>query len=224
MKRLTVAAIITVVAAGVFTGCGNAGTAQMNSATGTTAESQNSQDAGTQSSAQSDDQNAAGTTDQTGSNSGTQDIGEDAALQAALEAAGVSESDASRLRISKDRDDGRVVYEIRFDVDQTEYDYDVLASDGQILGSDVELRNDDRDDDDDRNRGSNADVAISREEAIDIALAKVSGATESDIRIELDHDDGRYKYEGDIIYERVEYDFEIDANSGDVLEWSEERD
>ena len=224
MKRLTVAAIITVVAAGVFTGCGNAGTTQMNSATGTTAESQNSQDAGTQSSAQSDDQNAAGTTDQTGSNSGTQDIGEDAALQAALEAAGVSESDASRLRISKDRDDGRVVYEIRFDVDQTEYDYDVLASDGQILSSDVELRNDDRDDDDDRNRGSNAGVAISREEAIDIALAKVSGATESDIKIELDHDDGRYKYEGDIIYERVEYDFEIDANSGDVLEWSEERD
>ena len=224
MKRLTVAAIITVVAAGVFTGCGNAGTTQMNSATGTTAESQNSQDAGTQGSAQSDDQNAAGTTDQTGSNSGTQDIGEDAALQAALEAAGVSESDASRLRISKDRDDGRVVYEIRFDVDQTEYDYDVLASDGQILSSDVELRNDDRDDDDDRNRGSNADVAISREEAIDIALAKVSGATESDIRIELDYDDGRYTYEGDIIYERVEYDFTIDANSGDVLEWSEERD
>lgn len=223
MKRLTVAAIITVVAAGVFTGCGNAGTTQMNSATGTTAESQNSQDAGTQSSAQSDDQNAAGTTDQTGSNSGTQDIGEDAALQAALEAAGVSESDASRLRISKDRDDGRVVYEIRFDVDQTEYDYDVLASDGQILSSDVELRNDDGDDDDDRNRGSNADVAISREEAIDIALAKVSGATESDIRIELDHDDGRYKYEGDIIYERVEYDFEIDANSGDVISWEEER-
>ena len=224
MKRLTVAAIITVVAAGVFTGCGNAGTTQMNSATGTTAESQNSQDAGTQSSAQSDDQNAAGTTDQIGSNSGTQDIGEDAALQAALEAAGVSESDASRLRISKDRDDGRVVYEIRFDVDQTEYDYDVLASDGQILSSDVELRNDDRDDDDDRNRGSNADVAISREEAIDIALAKVSGATESDIRIELDHDDGRYKYEGDIIYERVEYDFEIECRNkiiiyGAVAKW-----
>ena len=224
MKRLTVAAIITVVAAGVFTGCGNAGTTQMNSATGTTAESQNSQDAGTQSSAQSDDQNAAGTTDQTGSNSGTQDIGEDAALQAALEAAGVSESDASRLRISKDRDDGRVVYDVRFDVDQTEYDYEVLASDGQIVSSDVERRDDDGYDDDDRSRGSNADVAVSREEAIDIALAKVSGATENDIRIELDHDDGRYKYEGDIIYERVEYDFEIDANSGDILEWSEERD
>lgn len=223
MKRLTVAAIITVVAAGVFTGCGNAGATQMNSATGTTAESQNSQDAGTQSSAQSDDQNAAGTTDQNGSNPGTQDIGEDAALQAALEAAGVSESDASRLRISKDRDDGRVVYEIRFDVGQTEYDYDVLASDGQIVSYDMEHRNDDRDDDDRRNAG-NADVAVSREKAAETALAKVPGAAEDDIRIELDYDDGRYKYEGDIIYERVEYDFEIDANSGKVLEWSEERE
>ena len=218
MKRLTVAAIIAVMAVGVFTGCGNRGTAQMNSATANTAESQNS---GTANSAQSDDQSTVGTADQSGTNSGAQDIGEDAALQAALEAAGISEAEASRVRVSMDRDDGRVVYDVRFDVDQTEYDYEVLASDGQIVSSDVEQRNDDRYDDDDRN---NADVAISREEAIDIALAKVPGATESDIRIELDHDDGRYKYEGNIIYERVEYDFEIDADSGDILEWSEERD
>lgn len=225
MKRLTVAAIIAVMAVGVFTGCGNRGTAQMNSATANTAESQNS---GTANSAQSDDQSTVGTDDQSGTNSGAQDIGEDAALQAALEAAGIREAEASRVRVSMDRDDGRVVYDVRFDVDQTEYDYEVLASDGQIVSSDVEQRNDDRYDDryddDDRNRGSNADVAISREEAIDIALAKVPGATESDIRIELDHDDGRYKYEGDIIYERVEYDFEIDADRGDILEWSEERD
>lgn len=221
MKRLTVAAIIAVMAVGVFTGCGNRGTAQMNSATANTAESQNS---GTANSAQSDDQSTVGTADQSGTNSGAQDIGEDAALQAALEAAGIREAEASRVRVSMDRDDGRVVYDVRFDVDQTEYDYEVLASDGQIVSSDVEQRNDDRYDDDDRNRGSNADVAISREEAIDIALAKVPGATESDIRIELDHDDGRYKYEGNIIYERVEYDFEIDADSGDILEWSEERD
>ena len=224
MKRLTVAAIIAVMAAGVFTGCGNRGTAQMNSATANTAESRNSAAADSAQSDDHDDQNAAGTADQTGSNSGTQDIGEDAALQAALEAAGISEADASRVRVSMDRDDGRVVYDVRFDVDQTEYDYEVLASDGQIVSSDVERRDDDGYDDDDRSRGSNADVAVSREEAIDIALAKVSGATENDIRIELDHDDGRYKYEGDIIYERVEYDFEIDADRGDILEWSEERD
>lgn len=214
MKRLTVVAIIAVMVAGVFTGCGNSGMARMNSATGNTAESQNS---GTENNAQSSGQSAAGTADQTSTNSGTQDIGEDAALQAALEAAGVSEADASRIQVSMDRDDGRVVYDVRFDAGQTEYDYEILASDGQIISSDVEQQNDDR------NRGNNADVAVSREEAINIALAKVSGATENDIRIELDFDDGRYMYEGDIIYERIEYDFEIDANSGEVISWSEER-
>ena len=54
MKRLTVAAIITVVAAGVFTGRAKARTTQKNRATGTTAESQKSQDAGSQSSAKSE--------------------------------------------------------------------------------------------------------------------------------------------------------------------------
>ena len=55
------------------------------------------------------------------------------------------------------------------------------------------------------------------------ALGKVSGATERDIRIGLDYDDGRYKYEGDIIYNGIEYDFEIDADNGKIIEWSEER-
>ena len=51
----------------------------------------------------------------TGCGSGT-DIGRDAALEAALNDAGVSESDTTRLKVSEDRDDGRKVYEIRFDV------------------------------------------------------------------------------------------------------------
>ena len=89
MKRLTIAAIIAVMAAGVFTGCGNGGS----------------------------------------------DIGRNAALEAALNDAGVSESDTSRLQVSEERDDGRKIYEIRFDVGQTEYDYEILASDGQVIKS-----------------------------------------------------------------------------------------
>ena len=64
---------------------------------------------------------------------------------------------------------------------------------------------------------------MSLEEASAIALEKVPGATENDLRIELDYDDGRYRYEGDIIYQQVEYDFEINADTGEVIEWSEER-
>lgn len=51
---------------------------------------------------------------------------------------------------------------------------------------------------------------------------KVQGATEQDMRIELEFDDGKYVYEGDIIYQNKEYEFEIDANTGNFLKWSEE--
>ncbi|MDE8707100.1 PepSY domain-containing protein [[Ruminococcus] torques] len=41
--------------------------------------------------------------------------------------------------------------------------------------------------------------------------------------MQSDNDDGKYKYEGDIIYDGKEDEFEIDASTGTILEWSEER-
>lgn len=185
---------------------------------------------------------------------GGKDIGKDAALDAALQDAGVTEEDTTRLRTSKDRDDGRIVYEIQFDANGTEYDYEVSAADGAILSVDTEsipnaaVQNNTQTDSTEQsggqkseagqnaaqsdngsqsgqtqNAGVNANVAVSQEQAVQTALERVPGATETDIRIQLDQDDGQYRYEGDIIYNQVEYEFEIDANTGNVLEWSEER-
>ena len=56
-----------------------------------------------------------------------------------------------------------------------------------------------------------------------LALERVSGATQNDLRMNLDFDDGYETYEGDIIYNQIEYEFEIDAATGKFLEWSEER-
>lgn len=74
----------------------------------------------------------------TGCGAGGKDIGKEAALEAALNDAGVSESDTTRLRVSSERDDGRKVYEVRFDVEGTEYDYEISGTDGQILSVDTE--------------------------------------------------------------------------------------
>lgn len=184
------------------------------------------------------------------------DIGRDAALEAALNDAGVNEADTTRLKVSEDRDDGRKIYEVRFDVDGKEYDYEIQASDGAILSADIESIAGYASSQEQNQNGTNgqdtasgqgnaagnttgntngnapaqnaggtnsANVAVSVEEAIQIALERVPGATDKDVRIELDYDDGQYKYEGDIIHEQLEYDFEIDANTGTILEWSEER-
>ena len=71
------------------------------------------------------------------------------------------------------------------------------------------------------NNGGNGTV-ISVDKARSIALAKVPGASANDIRIHLDRDDGRQIYDGEIYYNRMEYEFEIDASTGTIIEWSAE--
>lgn len=53
-----------------------------------------------------------------------------------------------------------------------------------------------------------------------IALNKVPGAVETDIyEFEKEYDDGMIQYEGTIIYEGCEYDFEISGETGDIFDW-----
>ena len=70
---------------------------------------------------------------------------------------------------------------------------------------------------------NNVNTKISEEKAKEIALEKVPGATTQDIRqFKKDRDDGRYVYEGEILYNKTEYDFEIDAESGEIISWDQE--
>ena len=57
----------------------------------------------------------------------------------ALEDAGVKEEEATGIRVKKDRDDGRTVYEVTVYVDAEEYSYEIDADTGDILESDYEV-------------------------------------------------------------------------------------
>ena len=53
-----------------------------------------------------------------------------------------------------------------------------------------------------------------------IALAKVPGAANKHItKLKLKLEDGSYVYDVEIVYDNVEYEFEIDAYSGAILSW-----
>ena len=43
-----------------------------------------------------------------------------------------------------------------------------------------------------------------------------------DFSMHLEQDDGRLIYEGKIVYEQMEYEFEIDAGTGDFISWEQE--
>ncbi len=166
---------------------------------------------------------------------GGKDIGKDAAKTAAFSDAGVTEDEITRLKVSKDHDDGRSIYEVDFTVASTgdEYDYEISAEDGSILQVDREMgkgsvnttQDQTQNQEQTQNQGTTtqSQPAISEEKAKNLALERVPGASAQDLRMQLEFEDGIQKYEGDIVYDGKEYDFEIDANTGTFLEWSEER-
>ena len=178
----------------------------------------------------------------TGCSENTKDIGKEAAQKIAFIDAGINEDDVTRVRVSKEREDGEQIYEVEFTVPEEgkEFSYEILAEDGSILTMDQDMLEGVQNNQGTQNTQNSQNtqntestqnthhieqdhVGVSVEQARELALARVPGASESDIIIELDYDDGRYKYEGDIIYNNRQYDFEIDANTGNFLEWEEER-
>ncbi len=143
------------------------------------------------------------------------EITEEQAKQIAFEHAQIQEPDVTYQKIKKDYDDGISVYEIEFRAGNKEYEYDIKADDGQILKTDYEIDEDYVD--------PSTQVSVSEADARAAALARVEGAADSDIRkMKLEKDDGRLVYEGKIIYNNTEYEFKIDATTGDFLKWEQE--
>lgn len=127
--------------------------------------------------------------------------------------AGVTAEEAIFTKEKLDKDDGRQEYEFEFCVGDQKYDYEIDAKTGEVLSHEIKSST----------PQSSASGTITREKAQEIALAKVPGAAAGDIKkLKLDRDDGRQIYEVEIIYKEKEYDIEIDASSGTVLEFSSE--
>lgn len=131
----------------------------------------------------------------------------------ALANAGLTADQVTFVENKLDYENGRQVYELEFyTADHMEYEYEIDAYSGEVVGYDH----------DGEHQSANGS-AVTADEAKALALAKVPGATDGDIReFEVDHDDGRLEYEGKIIYNGVEYEFEIDGSSGQFLGWEEE--
>ena len=66
------------------------------------------------------------------------DIGAEKAKSIALSDAGFTASQVQDLQVEKDNDDGRLEYQVEFQVNGTEYEYTISAADGTILEKDID--------------------------------------------------------------------------------------
>ena len=147
-------------------------------------------------------------------NTSTGAVTEAKAQEIALAHAGIKAADATITKSKLDYDDGRQIYEIEWYANGAKYDYEIAVATGEIVNSGYEAKT---------VVGTGSSATVSEATAKQTALARVSGATEKDIyEWKLDYDDGRPEYEGKIIYGGTEYEFTIDAASGNVTEWEAE--
>ncbi|MBC5689976.1 PepSY domain-containing protein [Mediterraneibacter sp. NSJ-55] len=141
-------------------------------------------------------------------------ISADEAKTIALNQAGVSETDALAVTVLQDFDDGFSLYDVDIYTPDIDYDYEINTADGTILKQDMKYT--------DKVANIQSQTSITPEQAQNTVLQKVSGATEKNLRMKLDFDDGRYSYEGEIIYNGMAYDFDMDAETGTIYGWEQE--
>lgn len=144
-----------------------------------------------------------------------EDIGLEAAKAAAVKHAGVSASEAEFTKAKLDYDDGVAEYDIEFTINSAEYEYEIRASDGKVLEFSKEGDPD-----------AEPTGLISESIAKEIALtnAGFSASQVSFKKCELDYDDGITKYEVEFTVNGTEYEFEINANTGAILEMDVDHD
>ncbi|WP_343210685.1 PepSY domain-containing protein [Anaerolentibacter hominis] len=116
------------------------------------------------------------------------------------------------------KDDGYRKYKVTFTADDFTGDYDIDPKTGEVLERDIDVKKSVYK----GTASSSSKTKISTAKAKEIARAKVPNATI--VKCKLDEDDGRWTYEIEMIKGRYEYDLEIDAYTGKILEYDVDYD
>lgn len=151
-------------------------------------------------------------------------LGSAEAKAIALKDADIAENEAMLVKTELDEDDGKLHYDVEFVSGDTKYEYEIDAVSGQILKRESKLLESGDKPSDDKNSNTSSvqltESRISIEEAKNIAL-KDAGVSANEVRFtktKLEQDDGILKYEIEFIKGDYEYEYEINAANGAVLE------
>lgn len=151
-------------------------------------------------------------------------IGEARAKSIALSHAGVSESAASAVKLSRYDKRGIMRYSVKFLTDDAKYSYAIDASSGEVVAYYRHARKEARPTAV-PGSGDQGFIGNERAEAIAFAHAKTSRASVWKFDIELDRHKGRMVYEVEFTTgDNVEHEYKIDALTGEILKWEADYD
>ena len=155
----------------------------------------------------------------------SQGISPDEAKAAALKDAGLSEADVTFKKTELDHDKGMQVYDIEFYTSDTEYDYEINASDGAVLEKSVKsFQGQPNSADSGVNSSGNNYIGVDRAKEIALNHANLNETDVVFAKAKLENDDGRVEYEIEFYFGRTEYEYTIDAVSGNIIEYDADYD
>ncbi len=145
----------------------------------------------------------------------------------ALSNAGVSASKCTFTKAKLEIDDGIKVYDIEFNTSDKEYEYEIDAKTGEILSKDIDNINEKSTTNNQTASSTNKDstssyIGIDKAKSIALNHAGVSDVTFE--KAKLDRDDGKTIYEIEFYKDNMEYSYEIDALTGQILDHEKEYD
>lgn len=136
----------------------------------------------------------------------------------ALKHAGISSSAAAFVKTEKDYEDGVEVFEIEFYSGNTEYDYEIRVSNGEIISFDKDIENYSIPS---KNSGSSQTpssnyIGVDKAKSIALKDAGLSSSSVTFTKAKLDREDGVRVYEIEFFTSDKEYEYEINASSGKI--------
>ena len=159
-------------------------------------------------------------------------IGRDAAAYAAEQYAGTTALDSVTAEVDPELDESPAHYEVELQTAWGEFEYLVDAYTGKVLSGQKDLpttvsaQNEAAKPSGQKPAPSGAaqDIGYAKAKSIALNHAGVSESKAYDMDIELDEEDGKLVYEVEFKSGGMEYDYEIDAATGTILQQEAERD
>ncbi len=147
----------------------------------------------------------------------------------ALADAGVAASRVTFTEAKLDSDDGVAVYDIDFYTQTHEYEYEINAATGAVHDKSIEaLKKDDQEESNSSNNtgnsgGSKNYIGIDKAKSIAVKHAGLSMSGVTFSKAKLDKDDGITVYDIEFLKDGIEYEYEVDASTGKILDYSKEQ-
>ena len=165
-------------------------------------------------------------------NSNNSKITMEQAQEIALKHAKLTSDQVSFIKTDTELENGIELYNIEFSYENKEYDYKINSSNGEIVEYDSDIEDYDitqqqatkenKSVTPNNQNSNNSKITVEKAKEISLKHANLKDNQVVFDKTEMDYDNGVQVYDIEFHYNNVEYNYEIDANTGNILSYSQD--